>query len=179
MEIINNSSFRSIDKLQHEIHKQDPTISKKQIKKQVAKRLHDVKIKQKPYYYHVFSHITRSYQHDLLENPKNNASTDDTPPYFHIFININTRYAVAHPLKSKKSQEIHDSLTKFIQTYHPSKLTSDSEPAFTSTQNIKLLTDNNVQQFIVQDLEHNHSTLSIIDRLIRTLRDMNTPKPSS
>ena len=115
----------------------------------------------------------------INKNNDPNSDENDVPPYFHIFININTRYAVAHPLKSKKSQEIHDSLTKFIQTYHPTKLTSDSEPSFTSAQNIKLLTDNNIQQFIVQDLEHNHSTLSIIDRLIRTLRDMNTPKPSS
>ena len=179
MEIINNLPFRSETKLEHEVLKRDPSTNRHQIKKSISKRLHDRKFKQKPYYYHVFSHVTRSYQHDLLENPRSDIPNQDVPHYFHIFININTRFAVAHPLKSKSSQEIHESLDQFIQKYKPSKLTSDSEPAFTSSQNTKLLSDNNVQQFIVQDLAHNHSTLSIIDRLIKTLRDMNTPKPTS
>ena len=175
--IIETLPFRSESKLTREILKQNPTSDKKQIRKHIRKRLHDIKPKNsKAYYYRIFSSSPHSYMHDLLENPK---SDKINPPYFHIFLNTNTRFAVAYPLQSKTSSSIHHSLKKFIETYHPSKLTSDSEPSFLSNENINLLKSSNVQQLIIQDLIHNHSSLSLMDRFIRTLRDMNQPVPSS
>ena len=175
--VLDNLPFRSQEKLTREILKQEPTADRKQIRKHIRKRLHDMKPRDpKTYYYRIFSSQPRSYMHDLLENPKSNKSD---PPYFHIFLNINTRFAVAYPLQSKSSSSINQSLKKFIDSYHPSKLTSDSEPAFVSNENMNLLKSHHIQQLIIQDLVHNHSSLSLIDRFIRTLRDMNQPVPSS
>ena len=172
--IINSSPFRSHGKLKSEILKSSPNTSKKTISKAVKKRLHDKRPRQKQFMYKIYSHTPHSYMHDLLENPK-----QSTPPYFHIFINVNTRFAYFEPLNSKSSQSINQSLQSFINKFHPTRLISDSEPAFTSKENIDLLTQHKVKQFIVQDLQHNHSSLGIIDRFIRTLRDMNQPKPTS
>ena len=66
------------------------------------------------------------------------------------------------------------SLTEFINKFHPEKLTSDNEPAFTSKATCKLCSDNNVKIFVITNKQH--SSLGVIDRAIRSLRDMNTPK---
>ena len=172
--IVNESHFRSHIKLKNEILKSNPNTSKKRISEAVKKRLHDKRPRQKQFMYKIYSHTPRSYMHDLLENPKNS-----NPPYFHIFINVNTRFAHFEPLDSKSSQSINQSLQSFINQFHPTRLISDNEPGFTSKENIDLLTNHKVKQFIVQDLQHNHSSLGIIDRFIRTLRDMHQPKPNS
>ena len=173
-DIIKSQPFRSAKKLKKEILKSNPQTSKGEIKILINKRVHDKRPKQNAYMYRIFSHTPNTYQHDLLEQPN-----DSDPKYFHIFINVNTRFAQAIPLANKSSQAIHQSLSTFINNYHPSRLISDSEPSFTSAENLKLLKDNNVKQLIVQDLQHNHSSLGVIDRFIKTLRDMNIPRPKS
>jgi len=108
----------------------------------------------------------------VTSSGKNNA-----PRYWHIFIGTNNHYAVAYPLNSKSATDVRETLTKFIKEYHPVKLTSDEESAFIEKGNMKLLTDNKVLIHIIT--EQNHSALGIIDRFIRTLRDMNTPTQKS
>ena len=170
---IDSLPFRSSTKIKSESLKQTPKPSNKKIKESILKRVHDKRPKQKHLMYKIFSTTTGAYMHDLFENPH------AKPPYYHIFINVNTRYAHFEPLNSKSSQSVHESLQSFINKFHPSRLISDSEPAFTSLENIDLLTKHKVRQQIVQDLKHNHSSLGIIDRFIRTIRDMNQPKPNS
>ena len=94
-----------------------------------------------------------------------------------MFIGTNNRYAYCLPLNSKSATAIHDTLKRFISKYHPAKLTSDEESAFLEKNNLKLLNDNKVAVHTISD--KNHTSLGIIDRFMRTLRDMNTPTEKS
>ena len=134
----------------------------------------------KPFMIKIFSNSLNTWFHDLYDNSGRVLDynlSDHEPRYWHIFIGTNNRYAVALPLNDKKASSIHKTLSEFINKYHPSKLTSDEESAFLERNNIELLKSNNVKMLTVSD--KNHTTLSIIDRFIRTLRDMNIPSEIS
>ena len=118
----------------------------------------------------IYSIAPNCWFHDLLDN----GSYPDTPRYWHVYVGVNTRYLDTYPLNSKSNHDVQQSLNWFINKYHPEKLTSDAEPAFTSASTCKLCSDNDVKLYIVED--SNHSSLGVIDRVIRTLRDMNIPK---
>ena len=119
------------------------------------------------YFNRIYSTAPNTWFHDLLDN-------GDNPKYWHVFVGVNTRYLDVYPLEGKSNEDVKKSLTWFINKYKPEKLTSDQEPAFTSKATCKLCSDNNVKLFIITDKQH--SSLGVIDRVIRTLRDMNTPK---
>ena len=131
-----------------------------------------IKIHKRPHFYFnkIYSTAPNTWFHDLLDN----GDFENMPRYWHIFVGVNTRYLEAYPLNSKSNDAVQESLKWFIDKYHPEKLTSDNEPAFTSKSTCRLCSDNNVKIFIVTDKQH--SSLGVIDRAIRTLRDMNTPK---
>jgi len=169
---IDSIHFKTIPHIKKKVLKRFPKVNLDEI---VKNRLHDKYIKKKiikPYMIKIFSSSPNCYFHDLYDNRKGN-----NPRYYHIFIGTNNRYAVAYPLKDKKASSLRESLSKFISKYHPRKLTSDEESGILEKGNLKLLTDNNVLVQTVPD--KNHSTLGIIDRFMRTLRDMNTPTEHS
>ena len=130
-----------------------------------------IKVKDRPHYYFnkIYSTAPNTWFHDLLDNGDGNE-----PRYWHIFVGVNTRYMDAFPLNGKSNDEIKRSLTYFINKYQPEELTSDNEPAFTSKATCKLCADNKVKIFVITDKQH--SSLGVIDRAIRTLRDLNTPQ---
>ena len=130
-----------------------------------------IKLKDRPHYYFnkIYSTAPNTWFHDLLDNGNENE-----PRFWHIFVGVNTRFMDAYPLNGKSNNDVQRSLQWFINKYHPEKLTSDNEPAFTSKSTCKLCSDNNVKIFVITDKQH--SSLGVIDRAIRTLRDMNTPK---
>ena len=141
-----------------------------QMQKRMNKRLKDIRVKKemlKPYMIKIFSTLTNTWFHDLYDNLPNHE-----PRYWHVFIGTNNKYAVALPLPDKRASSIHKTLSEFIDKYHPAKLTSDEESGFLERHNVQLLKDNNVIMHVIQD--KNHSSLGIIDRFIRTIRDMNT-----
>ena len=131
-----------------------------------------IKLSKRPSYYmnRVYSSAPNCWFHDLLDN----GTDTSTPRYWHVFVGVNTRYLDAYPLKGKANNDVRYSLAWFINKYHPEKLTSDDEPAFTSKDTCKLCSDNHVKLYVIT--HSNHSSLSVIDRVIRTLRDMNIPK---
>ena len=170
--------FRTYKKLKQPVQRQFPTLTDKDVKDIVNDRNHDIYIHrskkdrrdyQRVYQVKIFSRHRGSWFGDLYDNLKGND-----PRYWHVFINTNTRYAVAYPLQHKKEQDIHGSLQQFINDCHPKKLTHDEESGLVTQANEDLPKNNNCALFIVT--ERNHSTLGIIDRFIRTLRDMNTPQ---
>ena len=170
-DIIDKTHFKTFNHVKS--HFKD--IDNKKLRKVIKNRIHDKYIKKddiRPYFVKIFSSRPNTWFHDLYDNLKGN-----TPRYWHIFIGTNNRYVVVYPLENKSSKSIYKSLSTFINKYHPVKLTSDAEPGFLEKDNIKLCTDNNVSMHIIQD--ENHSSLSIIDRFLRTLRDMNTPTEKS
>ena len=143
------------------------------MQKVMKKRLKDIRVRNKaikPYMIKIYSNMLNTWFHDLYDNLANHE-----PRYWHVFIGTNNKFAVALPLNDKKASYIHETLSEFINKYQPAKLTSDEEPRFLA--NVKLLKDNNVTMHIIQD--KNHSSLAVIDRFIRTIRDMNTPSEIS
>jgi hypothetical protein len=179
-EILDGLRFRTFDKVYNSVKSQIPTITKKELRKIIIERKKDKHLKRnqvRPYEIKIFSPVLNTWFMDLLDNGAKGdlakLGKENIPRYWHIFIGTNNRYAVAQPLNSKNAADIKQSLITFINKYHPAKLTSDQEKAFMEKLNIELMKENNVLLQTVP--EQNHSTLAIIDRFIRTLRDMNRP----
>ena len=161
------TSHHVFNKVKHKF----PDVDNDTINEVINGRLKDRFVKAQniePYYFKIFSTRPNCWFHDLLDNGKNNE-----PRYWHIFIGTNNHYGVAQPLKNKTANEVKQSLVQFVNQYKPTKLTSDEESAFVDKSVVKYLTDQHVDIHIIT--EQNHSALGIIDRFIRTLRDMNTP----
>ena len=168
-EIVDELRFRSFDKVYATVKNELPNITKKEVRKVLMKRKKDKRLKRnqiKPYQIKIFSRSLNTWFMDLLDNGKENE-----PRYWFIFIGTNNRYGVALPLNSKNAEDVRDALNIFISEFSPAKLTSDQEKAFMEKRNIELMKENNILLQTVP--ERNHSSLSLIDRFIRTLRDMN------
>jgi predicted RNA-binding protein Jag len=149
-------------------------ISDAELKRILSKRVKNYFVKPKkikPLMIKIFSRSYNCWFHDFMENVKGFK-----PQYFHIFIGMNNRFGVAIPIQNKTEKTIFNSLTKFLNEHKCVKLTSDEEPAFLSPSVLNMLKS---KQILVQTvLPGTHSALGIIDRFIRTLRDMNTPSES-
>ena len=172
---IDKLRFRTFKKLAPKIKNKFPNVDDKTIKKIINKRIHDKLISRnhkKIYQVKIFSKFRGSWFTDLYDNLQGND-----PRYWEIFINTNTRFAVAYKLRDKTADSIHNNLVDFVNKYHPRKITSDEESGLIAKRNTDFLKSNNCGLFIVQ--ERNHSTLGIIDRFIRTLRDMNTAQKNN
>ena len=164
--LLDTLHFRSFDKTYEQVHQTFPAVTKKQLRRIILNRKHDVQPKHlTKYRIQIYSPSLNTWFMDIFENGR-----DSQPPYYHIFIATNSRYAVVHPLNSKDAEDVRQSLLDFILQYHPAKITCDNERAFVERQNLQLLEQMNVIMQTVPD--KNHSTLALIDRLIRTLRDM-------
>ena len=169
---IDKTNFNTFQKTEKEIKKQFPNIDNKKLRDIIKKRLHDKRFSReykKIYQLKIFSSFPGAWFSDIYDNLAGN-----NPRYWQIFINTNTRFAVALELNSKTSDDINNNLKIFIPNYKPRKITSDEEPGLITEKNLNYMKDNNCGLFIIQ--EQNHSALGIIDRFIRTLRDMNRPK---
>ena len=172
---IDTLHFRTEHHVIDRVRERFPDVDDETLKDVINRRLKDRFVKAaniEPYYFKIFSTRPNCWFHDLLDNGKNNE-----PRYWHIFIGTNNHYGVAQPLRSKTAKEIKQSLIKFVDQYKPAKLTSDEESAFVEKSVIQYLTNQHVEMHIIT--EKNHSSLGIIDRFIRTLRDMNTPTEKS
>ena len=170
-QIIDKTRFRTFNKVRAVVRKDYPDITDKELRFIISKRNHDIRpgrIRNKIYQVKIFSRSRNSWFGDLYDNLEGNE-----PRYWYLFINTNTRYAVAYELPDKSKDSIHQVLRRFVNEYHPRKLTHDEEKGLTADINTEYLKDHKCALFIVQ--EQLHSTLGIIDRFIRTLRDMNRP----
>ena len=172
--IIDKHRFRTFNKIIAVIRKDQRfnDVDDKVIRNIIQQRIHDKRPSRnykQIYQVTIFSRFRNAYFTDLYDNLEGND-----PRYWQIFINTNTRYGVALPLDDKTKESIHENLKTFVQEYHPRKLTSDEEPGLCSKLNIDYLKENKCGLFIIT--EKQHSSLGIIDRFIRTLRDMNTPQ---
>lgn len=112
----------------------------------------------------IYSEHPNSFQFDTLVQPRGSK-----PPYFLIVININTRKLYAYPMQSKNSKSVRDCLQKLLEEVKTIySLTSDQDAAYLALNSF--MTDNNIDYRTTED--HDHNRLSIVNRVIRTLRDM-------
>ena len=168
---IDKTHLRSTRKIIQHIKKTYPDVTDEQVQRVIKSRpkdnyTHDVS----RYYYPVYSNHLHGYQMDLLEQSNSNT---EYPKYYLILININTRYAYAYPVQNKRQESIKKVLEQFISEHKINSIVCDNEAAFSSKVVLDLLTAHNISLRIINDKRH--TALSVIDRFIRTLRDMNIP----
>ena len=177
--LIDQTHFKSFTRLYPLIHQRYPNLKKSEIQAIIEKRLHDrhLKLKQKkPYMRQIFDPVIGCYFHDLLEQTKDRTDQRLYPPFFHVFIESNSRYAFAYPTYDKTALTAISNVKKLIQDlggFPVVKLTSDGEAAFQSNEFTNFCNSQNITVRIVPDKAH--STLGLIDRFMRTLRDMHQP----
>ena len=169
---IDKTHLRTTRKITPHVKRKHPNVTEQQIKAVNKTRPKD-SYSHEPsrYYYPVFANHHHAFQMDLLEQGRERP--ESFPAYFLILININTRYAHAIPTERKTKEAINEILSTFISTHPVTSIVCDDESAFTSKIVLNTLTSHNVSLRIIT--EQRHSALSIVDRFIRTLRDMNTP----
>ena len=172
---IDTLHFNSFKKVIDKVSQQFPDVSLPYIRRVIKKRIHDKMINsnsKRIYHVKIFSNFTGAWMTDIYDNLEGH-----NPRYWQLFININTRYVEAYPLENKTKENINTVLRLFVNKHHPRKITSDEEPGLVADMNVNYLKDNKCGLYIIQ--EQNHSALSLIDRFIRTLRDMNKPADNS
>ena len=128
--------------------------------------------KKENYYYPIFSNHPYSFQIDLLEQ-SHDRDKDKYPAFYVIIINVNTKYAYAFPIENKNQDTIFDVIKDFVTNHRTVSFTCDEEGAFQSNKVLNYLTERKIAVKLIN--EKRHSALSVIDKFIRTLRDMNTP----
>ena len=115
----------------------------------------------------IFGRKPGTYQMDTLVQ-----SRGAQPPYFLILININSRKLYALPMNSKNSSSVLSALKSFIsEVKQVSAITSDQDAAYLSPQVIRFMMDNRIDYQTTFTNDHNR--LGIINRAIKTLRDIN------
>ena len=189
---IHKLHYRTFDKIWPHVKQVfGNNVTEEQVKEIIENRFlkNPRKLNQKKYFNKIFSSYPHAWMMDLLDNSgkteeyKNKGvleakeNTKEKPKFWLIFININTRFVVAYPLKNKSTNEILPKITDFVNKHKCVSLTSDKESAFIDRATTEFLKSKNISQFIV--LDENHTTLSIIDSFIRHLRDRNITNEKS
>ena len=125
--------------------------------------IHDRKQK-KVEYLPIFSKISGGYQMDTFIQ-KGGIN-------YLMIININTRKAYAYIMNGKGKDEVIKALNKFFNEVKDVKsITSDQDAAYLSSDVLEYLKERNVSYHTTED--NNHNILGIINRFMRTIRDMN------
>lgn len=115
----------------------------------------------------IYSHSTGAYQMDVLC-----PSEGSNEPYFLIFINVNSRKAYAYPMKTRNTGSIQAALHNFKQDCPDVQcVTSDRESGFLASTILQWMQENQIDYRTTHS--EDHSVLGIIDRFMRTLRDLN------
>ncbi|KAI5518045.1 integrase core domain containing protein family, partial [Trichomonas vaginalis G3] len=127
--------------------------------------VHQTKINPYDYFLPIYSNTPDAYQFDTLIQSRKGGHKP-----FLIFINVNTRKAFAYIMRNKGTHEVLRVLQKFVAEHSPSILTSDQDGAYLSNEITEFLIKHNITHYTTED--HNHNILGIINRFIRTLRDL-------
>ncbi len=140
--------------------------TKQQTQSYLDSLVHDQHVpEQRSMFLPIYSEHPGAYQFDTLINPKCN------PPYFLIIININTRKLYAYPMSSKSSEAVFEALTSFINEVKVvTNLTSDQDRAYLSKPIIDFMIEHKIDYRTTTP--HDHNRLGIINRAIRTIRDL-------
>ena len=126
--------------------------------------VHDRRIKVKPVFMPIYSESGDSFQFDTFIQRKG--------PHYLVFININTRKAYAYPMKNKGTGEVVEALKRFFNEVKNVKvLRSDQDSAYLSNKTLEYLRSKGVRYLTTED--ENHNVLGIINRFMRTIRDLN------
>ena len=114
----------------------------------------------------IVSKIPGGWQMDTFINDKQANGLN-----FLMLININTRKARAYPMRGKGANQVRAALDKFIED-EPScrTIASDEDAAYLSNQVKEWMHNHDINYTTTTD--DNHNNLGIINRFMRTIRDM-------
>lgn len=117
---------------------------------------------------------------DLLIQSKDETRIRGYPPCFLVLVNVNTKKAYVRACPDKTDREITDRIKEIVQSIKDKHkpiytITSDGEGAFKREGAQTIYDEFNIKHKVVEDLKYRHTVLSVVDRFIRTLRDMNRP----
>ena len=170
---IDKLHLKTTKKLVPHLKKQFADVNEERVERVVQTRPKDVYPRKKEnYYYPVFSNHPYSFQMDLLEQ-SHDREADKYPAFFLIIINVNTKFAYAFPTESKNQDTIFNLIKDFVSKHRVISFTCDEEGAFQSNKVLNYLTERKISVKLIN--EQRHSALSVINKFIETLRDMNTP----
>ena len=170
---IDKTHLRDSEKIHPHVVKKYPGVSLKRVEHVNKTRPKDSHPHEKErYYYPIFSNHPYSFQIDLLEQ-SHNRDPDKYPAFYLIIINVNTKFAYAIPIENKNQDTIHDVLKDFVENHRMVSIVCDEEGAIKSKKVLDMLTEKKVSVKFITD--QRHTALAVVDRFIRTLRDMNTP----
>jgi hypothetical protein len=167
---IDKSHFKSLQKVAPHVKAMVPSATDEEIK-----RVHKLRpTDELPYHIEnymspIFSTHPHSFQIDLLQN--STTAPPEYPKFFLVAININTKFGYATPTSSKRKGEVLNAIKKFVTDCRVSSIVCDEESAFVSEEVVDFLTEKKISLKIINN--QRHSALGVIDRFIRTLRDMN------
>ena len=118
----------------------------------------------------IFSRRSGGYQMDTLVQSKGAS-----PRYFLILININSRKLYAIPMNSKNSSSVLSALQFFInEVKEIHSITSDQDAAYLKQDVVKFMIDHKID--FQTTFTNDHNRLGIINRAIKTLRDINNER---
>jgi hypothetical protein len=129
------------------------------------------------YWKPVYGRVRGSFMIDLLEQSNGEGIRKKRkgglyPDFYLIIINVNTKYVWAYPLKAKSEEEVFRALQDWYPKANPvHQITSDKESAFKAEGILNWARQHDICMKSIES--KHHQTLSVIDRVIRTLRDMN------
>ena len=99
---------------------------------------------------------------------------DEYPPYYLVFINVNTRKAYVYPMTSKNEDSVHAAVNEFYVDVYQDKarvteLFTDEDGAYSGEKMQQWYANYGVDH--VTTTHENKHVLGIINRFIRTIRD--------
>lgn len=176
---IDSFPFRSLYKIYPEVKKRFPEVRRKDVIEYLRTKPKDVipkinsKLQRKTY-----TNYIGGWQMDLLVSSKNQKTrvwSDNMNVsgnrYYLLCVNINTRFAWASKaISNKTTTVVLPEIQEFVDKFKPLVIFCDNEGAFTSRPTVDYLISKNVELKVIT--EQVHSSLGIINRLCRTLRDM-------
>ena len=114
-------------------------------------------------------------RHNMFQMDTLVQSSNASPRYFLILININSRKLYALPMNTKDSAAVLESLTKFIKEVKViQSITSDQDQAYLTPEITRFMIDHHIDHQTTFSNDHNR--LGIINRAIKTLRDINNER---
>ena len=176
---IDSYPFKSIYKVWPEIKERYPNVKKKDVIEYLNTRAKDYVPKDNNKYQRkTYTNYIGGWQMDLLVSSKNQNTNKwrdglniTGNRYYLLCININTRFIYAsNAIVRKDVNTVLPEIKKFVETYKPLVIICDNEGAFTSQITVEYLVDHDVELKVIT--EQLHSSLGIINRACRTLRDM-------
>ena len=130
-----------------------------------------------PKFIHIYSKISHTFQKDTFICDAKSATRIGNPDYL-IFININTRKTYKYEMSARGAKEVLRSLNKFIKEEPECKsITSDEDSAYLSISVLDFMREHNIIYITTTDNDHNK--LGIINRFMRTIRDMKANEPNN